>query len=457
MLGDKRSGNLEKSQKEVEAHLRETHSDPERERDLPAQEKLISPANPTEAFDESQPRLTEFNDVLKRARAASAPGPNGIPYRVYKNCPKLQHRLFQIIRVVWRKGRMAKCWLTSEGIFAPKEENSSEIGQFRTISLLNVEGKIFLSILAKRLTNFLLRNGYIDTSVQKGGIPGVSGCIEHTSVITQIIKEARQNKGELAVIWLDLANAYGTIPHKLVDLTLARYHVPEKFRSLIQDYYARFNMRFTVNGYTTALQRLEIGIITGCTISVIIFAAAVNLLLKSVENQGRGAISRTGTVQPPTRAFMDDMTVMTRTIQQGRWTLNDLNDIFTWARMRFKPVKSRSLVIKKGRPKKVIFTISGVQIPTVEEKPIKCLGKWYNITGSDKENVEQMVSQAEKWLQEVDKSGLPGTYKAWSYQHGILPRLTWPMFIYDIPITTIEKLERRISSYLRRWLNFLVC
>ena len=281
----------------------------------------------------------------------------------------------------------------------------------------------------------------------------MSGCIEHTSVITQIIKEARQNKGELAVIWLDLANAYGTIPHKLVELTLARYHVPEKFRSLIQDYYARFNMRFTVNGYTTALQRLEIGIITGCTISVIIFAAAVNLLLKSVENQSRGAISRTGTVQPPTRAFMDDMTVMTRTIQQGRWTLNDLNDIFTWARMRFKPVKSRSLVIKKGRPKKVIFTINGVQIPTVEEKPIKCLGKWYNITGSDKENVEQMVSQAEKWLQEVDKSGLPGTYKAWSYQHGILPRLTWPMFIYDIPISAIEKLERRISSYLRRWLN----
>ena len=125
------------------------------------------------------------------------------------------------------------------------------------------------------------------------------------------------------------------------------------------------------------------------------------------------------------------MTVITRTIQEGRWTLN-----------------SRSLIIKKGRHKKVIFTISGVQIPTVEEKPIKCLGKWYNITGSDKENVEQMVSQAEKWLQEVDESGLPGTYKAWSYQHGILPRLTWPLFIYDIPITT-EKLERRISSYLR--------
>ena len=95
---------------------------------------------------------------------------------------------------------MSESWLTSEGIFAPKEENSTEINQFRTISLLNVEGKLFLSILAKRMTRYLLSNGYIDTSVQKGGIPGVSGCIEHTSVITQIIKEARENIGELAVI-----------------------------------------------------------------------------------------------------------------------------------------------------------------------------------------------------------------------------------------------------------------
>ena len=161
---------------------------------------------------------------------------------------------------------MAERRMTSEGIFAPKEDNSTEISQFRTISLLNVEGKIFLSVLVRRLTKFLLRNKYIDTPVQKGGIPGVFGCIEHTSVITQIIKEARQNKGVLAVIWLDLANAYGTRPHKLVELTHARNHVPEKFRSLIQDNYARFNMRLTVNGYKTTLQRLDIGIITGCTI-----------------------------------------------------------------------------------------------------------------------------------------------------------------------------------------------
>ena len=316
---------------------------------------------------------------------------------------------------------MADCWLTSEGIFAPKKENSIEITQFRTISFLNVEGKLFLSILSRRMTKFLLSNKYIDTSVQKGGIPGVSGCVEHTSVITQIIRDARRNKGELAVIWIDLANAYGTIPHKLLELTLLRYHVPVKIRELLKHYYTKFKMRFSTGDYTTSWQYLEIGIITGCTISAIIFAAAVNLLIKSTENMKRGVVSASGTVQPPTRAFMDDMTVLTRTIQQGRWTLNDLHSVFTWARMKFKPAKSKSLVIKKGKPQRTIFKIGGISIPTVHEKPIKCLGKWFDITGGDKNSIEEMNQQAETWLRGVDKSGLPGSYKAWCYQHGILP------------------------------------
>ena len=147
------------------------------------------------------------------------------------------------------------------------------------------------------------------------------------------------------------------------------------------------------------------------------------------------------------------MTVLTRTIQQGRWTLNDLHSVFTWARMKFKPAKSRSLVIKKGKPQRTIFKTGGTPIPTVHEKPIKCLGKWFDITGGDKNSIEEMIQQAETWLRGVDKSGLPGSCKAWCYQHGILPRLAWPMFIYSIPITTIELLERKISSFLRRWLN----
>ncbi len=57
------------------------------------------------------------------------------------------------------------------------------ISQFRSIALLNVEGKIFFSILAKRLTTYLISNGYINTNCQKAGVPGFPGCMEHSAVI----------------------------------------------------------------------------------------------------------------------------------------------------------------------------------------------------------------------------------------------------------------------------------
>ena len=78
----------------------------------------------------------------------------------------------------------------------PKEKDAKTIGQFRTISLLNVEGKIFLSVLVKRISVYMVDNGYIDTSIQKAGIPGFSGCVEHTSVLTQLIKEGERRQEE---------------------------------------------------------------------------------------------------------------------------------------------------------------------------------------------------------------------------------------------------------------------
>ena len=84
------------------------------------------------------------------------------------------------------------------------------IKQYRTISLLSVEAKTFFSVLAKRLTSYMISNNYIDTSVQKGGIPGFSGCVEHTSTLTQLLHEARIRNNSLTVVWLDLANAYGS-------------------------------------------------------------------------------------------------------------------------------------------------------------------------------------------------------------------------------------------------------
>ena len=74
---------------------------------------------------------------------------------------------------------------------------------------------------------------------------------------------------------------------------------------------------------------------------------------------------------------------------------------------------------------------------------MKSLGKWFNRSMNDRSSINEMRKQAEEWLKKIDKSGLPGKYKAWCYQHGTLTRLLWPLLIYDVPLTEVESLEKR--------------
>lgn len=98
-----------------------------------------------------------------------------------------------------------------------------------------LKGNIF-AVLAKRLTSYFMANIYIDTSVQKGGVPGLSGCVVHTNAIIQLIREAKVGHTDLTVVWLDLANAYGSIPHQLIYQALDHYHGQDQVKDIIKSY-----------------------------------------------------------------------------------------------------------------------------------------------------------------------------------------------------------------------------
>ena len=53
----------------------------------------------------------------------------------------------------------------------------------------------------------------------------VPGCWEHISMVWAALKEAKSKNLTLATIWLDIANAYGSIPHKLIIFALHLYGV----------------------------------------------------------------------------------------------------------------------------------------------------------------------------------------------------------------------------------------
>lgn len=90
---------------------------------------------------------------------------------------------------------------------------------------------------------------------------------------------------------------------------------------------------------------------------------------------------------------------------------------------------------------------------SITEQPVKNLGKVFNSNLKDTTAMQKFTQELGMWLSKVDRSGLPDRFKAWIYQHSILPRVLWPLMVYAVPFSTVEFLKRKISSFLRRWLG----
>ena len=454
LLDPPKSGELSVEQDKLEEHLLKTYSDALRHESL--QERVDIPAVPlpTSPFCLASPSLEEVRGVVRRARNRSAPGPNGVPYLLYKRCPKTLYLLHSLIQRAWSSATVDDEWKKAEGVYIPKEKDSKGLNQFRPISLLNVEGKIFFSIMASRLTEFVMSNQYVDISVQKGGIPGVPGCIEHTSMIWEAIQRAKRNRLSLYVVWLDLANAYGSVPHQLLWKTLEAHHVPQPVIHILQEYFSGFMMRFSTKTYTTRWVPLEVGIAMGCTISPSLFVLAMQILLKAAGSNIPEAHIGKGVYMPPIKAFMDDTTLIMNRKKVVQNTLDRLNNLLGWCRMAFKPAKSRSLALVRGKIRRdVFFDVAEQRIPTVSEEPVKSLGRVFDESLTDKSMRGAILQQTIEGLQAIEAAPLQGRFKVWMFQFVLLPRLLWPLTIYEIGLSVVEKLERKVNRYTRKWLG----
>lgn len=127
--------------------------------------------------------------------------------------------------------------------------------------------------------------------------------------------------------------------------------------------------------------------------------------------------------------------------------------LMSWAQMDFKQAKSRSLVVRKGNiTDKFCFFLGGVQIPSITKKPVNSLGKVFNSTLRDTAILHETGKEIHAWIAAVDRSRLPGKFKAWIYQHGNLLRLLATASLRRPP-NHHRGFERKISHSLHRWLN----
>ncbi|KAK3748679.1 hypothetical protein RRG08_000911 [Elysia crispata] len=131
-----------------------------------------------------------------------------------------------------------------------------------------------------------------------------------------------------------------------------------------------------------------------------------------------------------------------------------LDLLMACCRMKFKPKKSRSLSVRKGKiDATTTFTVANQQIPTNSQEPAKILGRWHDSSMKDTKRGLETVELATEGLLATNKCGLQGKLKVWCLQFMLISKLLWPLLVCEICSTTVEAIKAKINKVTRRWLG----
>ena len=126
-----------------------------------------------------------------------------------------------------------------------------------------------------------------------------------------------------------------------------------------------------------------------------------------------------------------------------------LQELFKWAAMKIKPSKCRSLLLLKGNCKEIKLSVSGNEIPTIREKSVKSLGCCYSLLLTDPHRWQDLRKQLRNGLRSIDKCDLMNKDKIWCIYFGLIPKLAWPLQIYEVSLTKVKTVEQLISKSIK--------
>ena len=152
-----------------------------------------------------------------------------------------------------------------------KKGDKDDPANFRPTSLESVLLKIFTSCLRDSIFSFLSQNHLIEQRIQKGFTHGLSGVLEHTSMMAYLISKVGAKQRSAIITLLDLKNAFGEVHHNLIKSFLAYHHIPESIQSLATNLYTDFHSYITSDSFSTPAIPFKLGLLQGGCLSPLLF------------------------------------------------------------------------------------------------------------------------------------------------------------------------------------------
>jgi hypothetical protein len=360
-----------------------------------------------------------------------------------------------------------------------------------------------------------VKNNYIPRKIQKGFLSGIAGCVEHSFMLFEAMKEAKQEQRQIVVSWIDLANAYGSVRHNLIQFALNWYHVPKQIQTLIFNYYDKLMAKVVTKEWTSNFFIFDIGLFQGCVLSTILFLCVFQLLIDFLQplREKHGFYIKHAKVRALAEAYADDLALQTNNVEGNQICCDEVDKWLQWTEtMKAKPSKCISFAMKRfngyknerfepvrqgvtfspfdpkltiaGQPMHYILNDTADKAVKVAETTLlaannetekkeltkardeaiahakalsfknthfKFLGRHIHYNLKETAIKEKIFRSFVEDVELVTKTRVNGLMKLWLYQHYILYRLTWPLLIHDLDLTFAKRLQQHIQPLLKKW------
>ena len=259
---------------------------------------------------------------------------------------------------------------------------------------------------------FVSENNYIESNIQKGFWSGLSGTIEHTELLTHLIKQAKKKQRQLVVTLFDLKNAFGEVYHKLISKVLCHHHIPEEVTiEMIASQYDNYYISVLIKNYITSPVKVERGILQGDSFSPLLFNLIINTLIQSINNDKVKCSGYVYDVASSTRhwfQFADDTTIVSASEEDNQLLCNVFSKWTTWADLIIRIDKCHTFGMKKRSRASVqcqpITIVNGERIPPlIVGESFVYLGKQFHF-GMNIDNIkEELLAKNTSYVTKIDQ------------------------------------------------------
>jgi hypothetical protein len=475
------------TQAQCEEYLEEVLADPDYDKPYLTPDWAPEPPTVKRTYKWFPLTTKTITDCLKRRPNKSSPGADGIPYLVYKRCSHLLPYLKHVYREQQRQQRtplsngigIAKM-LYKGAANATDTDPTAQPTNFRRICLSNTIGKLFMCMFCVSIGAWATEEGVLDTTVQKGFVAKMSGCIEHSQHVAAALRHARMHQLTIILLFFDLKAAFDNVAHGLIMWALHRYSIPEPVQRLIQQHYATLRLCVVTKDFVTKACRQEKGVMQGDPLSTFIFNLSQNLLGELAHNPT--LVNEAYQFSPTlhrllTTLFADDLLGASGTVSGANVLAETFMKVYSFQRSIVNTKKSLVMAMGKCRQDWVptqeehasmngrvkvhyVYTqfdpriaVNGACLPCVSDTGIKYLGRRVYYSSSLAQPEQLLTDKLNTTIAQLDSSHLPEVLRTHALKLKLPSLLNWEFAVYPFSRTFVNKLDAIVRRAVKRWLT----